>query len=213
MGGSILNPNNTKADGFVNSPDSIKALQTFASLYKNGYIAPTVAGGGGPGTFEGYAEGIYAMTIAGPWITSILKGEYPNFKIHYALFPAGKGDSRSVVGGEDIVMFNTTKHPEATWKFMKYMLSEKVQLEFAAVSQMSALKSVANDPVYLKLNPSFEIYSEQLKTAVARNPVPSWQKIDNILGNAWSMSVVGGAPAKVALDNAARQIEQALANQ
>lgn len=213
MGGSILNPENTKAEGYVNSPASVKALQTYVDLYKGGYIAPNVAGGGGPGSFEGLAQGTYAMTFGGPWIYSILKGEYPNYKINFALIPAGSNGSRSVVGGEDIVMFQNSKHKEAAWEFMQYMLSEKVQTEFAQLDQMSALKSAAENPDYFTTNPYYKVYSEQLDTAVARNPVPAWQKIDNILGNAWSAAVVGGMPAKVALDSAAQQIDQALAEQ
>lgn len=213
MGGSILNEDNTKAEGYVNSSDSIRALQTVAELYRGGYIAPTIAGGGGLGTFEGYAEGVYAMTIAGPWSYPILKGEYPDFTIDYAIWPTGKGGSRSVVGGEDIVMFNTTKYPKAAWEFTKYMLSKKVQIEFAQVGQMSALNTLANNPEYFRIHPFFKIYSEQLKTAVARNPVPAWQKIDNILGNAWAQTVVGGTPAKVSLSAAAQQIEKALESQ
>lgn len=153
------------------------------------------------------------MTFGGPWIYSILKDEYPNYKINFALIPAGSNGSRSVVGGEDMVMFQNSKHKKAAWEFMKYMLSEKVQTEFAQLDQMSALKSAAENSDYFAVNPYYKIFSEQLKTAVARNPVPAWQKIDNILGNAWSAAVVGGMPAKAALDSAAQQIDQALAEQ
>jgi multiple sugar transport system substrate-binding protein len=210
MGGSILSPGSTTSQGYINSPASVKALQTYAQLYEGGYIAPW---SGGPGTLEGLAQGTYAMTISGPWIVPILAGEYPNFKVNFALFPAGPGGSRSVTGGEDIVMFKNTKHPDAAWTFMKYMLSDKVQTEFAQLDQMSAIAHLASNPDYFKTNPYYAIYTQQLETAVARPPVPAYTKIDSILTNLWEAACTSGMPAQAALDSAAQQINQALAQQ
>ncbi|MDY6896265.1 MAG: extracellular solute-binding protein, partial [Thermotogota bacterium] len=83
FGGQILDPTNSKAEGYVNSPESVEALKTFKDLYDQGYIAPI--GGGGIGVLEGYAEGIYAMTFDGPWAESIIKGQYPDAEINYSL--------------------------------------------------------------------------------------------------------------------------------
>ncbi len=209
MGGSILDPTNSKARGYVNSPDSVKALKVFSQLYREGYIADTVAGGGNIGTFEGYAEGIYAMTIGGPWSWPIIKGQYPDAEIHYALFPAGKGGSRSVVGGEDIVIFKSTRYPKEAWEFVKYMVSYEVQKEFSTVGQIPILKSLLNDPV-IKNHPFMGIYLKQLETAVARSPHPGWNQISDILQKAWEDAVIGGMDPQEALDWAAEEMEAVL---
>jgi len=209
MGGAILDPTNSKAEGYVNSPESVKALETFVNLYREGCIADTVIGGGNIGTFEGYAEGVYAMIIAGPWSWSIIKAQYPDAEINYSLFPAGKEGSRSVVGGEDIVIFNTTKHLQEAWEFAKYMVSEEVQREFTKIGQISALKAIVDDPVVMN-HPYLKVFLEQLKTAVARPPHPGWNQINDIMQQAWEEAVMGSMSPKEALDWAAEEIGKVL---
>lgn len=210
FGGCILDPTNSKAEGYVNSQESIEALKTFKDLYEGGYIADTVVGGGGIGTFEGYAEGVYAMIIAGPWSWPIIKGQYPDAEINYALFPAGKGGSRSVVGGENIVISAFSEHKEAAWEFAKYMTSYEVQKAFVEVSQMPVRKDLVNDPV-IQNHPYFQTYMKQLETAVARSPHPGWNQINDVVDLAWQNAIVGGYTAEDALTEAALDIEDILA--
>ncbi|CEP78005.1 extracellular solute-binding protein [Defluviitoga tunisiensis] len=207
FGGQILDTTNSKAEGYVNSSESVEALKIFRELYEQGYIAPI--GGGGIGVLEGYAEGIYAMTFDGPWAWSIIKGQYPEAEINFALVPQGKGGSRSVVGGEDIVIFNSTKYKEESWEFVKYMTSKEVQLKFATVGQMPVLKGLLDEPE-IKVHLFFPVYLEQLETAVARSPHPAWNEINDIMDSAWQNSVIGGVDPKKSLDNAAKEIEKIL---
>jgi len=207
FGGQILDPTNSKAKGYVNAPESVEALKTFKDLYNQGYIAPI--GGGGIGVLEGYAEGIYAMTFDGPWSWSIIKGQYPDAEINYSLIPAGKGGSKSVVGGEDIVIFNSTKYKEEAWEFVKFLTSKDVQLKFATVGQMPILNGLLDEPE-IKEHPFFPVYLKQLETAVPRSPHPAWNEINDILDSAWQNAVIGGVEAQDALDNAAYEIEEIL---
>ncbi|PNR96559.1 extracellular solute-binding protein [Petrotoga olearia] len=207
FGGQILDPTNSKAEGYINAPESVEALKTFKDLYNQGYIAPI--GGGGIGVLEGYAEGIYAMTFDGPWSWSIIKGQYPDSEINYSLIPAGKGGSKSVVGGEDIVIFNSTKYKEEAWEFVKFLTSKDVQLKFATVGQMPILNGLLDEPE-IKEHPFFPVYLKQLETAVPRSPHPAWNEINDILDSAWQNAVIGGVEAQDALDNAAYEIEEIL---
>lgn len=209
FGGYILDPTNSRALGYVNSKNSIKALKTFKELYYGGYIADTVVGGGGIGTFEGYAEGVYAMIIAGPWSWPIIKGQYPDAEINYALFPAGEGGSKSVVGGEDIVISAFTEHKEAAWEFVKYMTSYEVQKAFVEVSQMPVRKDLVEDPI-IKNHPYFHVFMKQLETAVARSPHPGWNQINDIMNLAWENAIVGDYDPELALNEAAMDIEEVL---
>lgn len=207
FGGQILDPTNSKAEGYVNSPESVEALKTFKDLYDQGYIAPI--GGGGIGVLEGYAEGIYAMTFDGPWAESIIKGQYPNAEINYSLVPAGKGGSKSVVGGEDIVIFNSTKYKNEAWEFVKFMTSKEVQLKFATVGQMPVLNGLLDEPE-IKEHPFFPVYLKQLETAIPRSPHPAWNEINDIMDSAWQNAAIGGVDPQDALDNAAYEIEEIL---
>ena len=66
----------------------------------------------------GFGTGRYMMLLDGPRKVSELAGAYPDFKYSTAPVPAGDGGSISVLGGEDIGMFNTA-NKDAAWKFMK----------------------------------------------------------------------------------------------
>ncbi|TYB89651.1 MAG: extracellular solute-binding protein [Kosmotoga sp.] len=209
FGGSILDPTNSKAEGYTNSRQSINALSTFKELYEEGCISDTVVGGGGIGTFEGYAENIYATIIGGPWSWPIIKGQYPDANINYALWPAGEGGSKSVVGGEDIVISAFTEHKEAAWEFTKYMVSYEVQKEFVSVSQMPIRKDLVNDPVITE-HPYFHTFMKQLETAVARSPHPAWNQINDIMDLAWQNAIIGDYTAEEALNEAAEKIEEVL---
>ncbi|MBN2219038.1 MAG: extracellular solute-binding protein [Kosmotogaceae bacterium] len=210
FGGYILDQTNQKAEGFVNSEGSIQALQTFKDLRDAGCIADTIVGGGGIGTFEGYAEDIYAMILAGPWAWPIIKGQYPDAEINAVIFPAGAGGSRSVVGGENIVITETSEHKEASWEFVKYMTSYEVQKAFVEVSQMPVLNSLVEDKAIIE-HPYFQVFMQQLKTAVARSPHPGWNQINDIMDQAWQDVIVADYDVKESLDYAAEQIEEVIA--
>ncbi|WP_334103265.1 extracellular solute-binding protein [Mesotoga prima] len=210
FGGHILDSTNQKAEGFVNSEGSIRALQTVKDLFESGFVADTIIGGGGIGTFEGYAENIYSMILAGPWAWPIIRGQYPDAEINAVVFPAGDGGSRSVVGGENIVITETSEHKAASWEFVKYMTSHEVQKAFVEVSQMPVLKSLVEDQVIIE-HPYFHVFMQQLTTAVARSPHPGWNQINDIMDQAWQDVIVADYGVKESLDYAVELIERVLA--
>ena len=103
FGGSLTNPEQTVATGYINSPASVKAIETFAKLVQEGCITGFNAGDI-PMT-DGFGTGRYAMMLEGPWKSAELAGAYPDVAYGTAPIPAGEGGSISVLGGEDIAMF------------------------------------------------------------------------------------------------------------
>src|SRR4051812_37574741 len=83
LGGKIVDDKMTTADGYVNGKESVAAFQTLLDMYKKGCLSPNVLGGG-IGTADGHATGLYGMIIDGPWMVDIYKGQYPDFKVNFA---------------------------------------------------------------------------------------------------------------------------------
>jgi len=128
MGGKVVDENITTATGYINSAESIAAFEMLTDLFNEGCISPNLLGGG-IGTADGHATGLYAMIIDGPWMVDIYKGNYPDFAVNFAPIPTGPdGTTSSVVGGEDIVIFEGTKNADAAMKWVAYLLSEESQL-------------------------------------------------------------------------------------
>ncbi|HEX8218153.1 MAG TPA: extracellular solute-binding protein [Chloroflexia bacterium] len=206
-GGSVTDPEYTKATGYVNSPKTVAALTTLRDLLKNGLISPSILGGG-MATSDALGKGQAGMIIEGPWMPPIFEKQFPELKYTLATLPAGAGGTSSVVGGEDIVLFEKSQNKEASVAFIRFMLSEEAQLAMGKVGQMPVLKSLSGNsamPAY------YATFQEQLQTAQARTPSPAWPKIDEALNTAFQEVFRGEKEPQAALDEAATVIDGLLA--
>jgi multiple sugar transport system substrate-binding protein len=70
MGGAVVDDAITTATGYVNSAESVAAFTMLKDLFDQGCISPNLLGGG-IGTADGHATGLYAMIIDGPWMVDI----------------------------------------------------------------------------------------------------------------------------------------------
>ncbi|WP_339205188.1 extracellular solute-binding protein [Paenibacillus sp. FSL K6-3182] len=213
LGGSLTNEDYTKVDGYLNSPESVKALETIVQWNKDGLVTPTILGGE-PGAWDGMKNNDYMMIDDGPWFYSILMNEAeskfkPLEQTVRGLIPAGAGGSRSVVGGEDLVIFANSKHPQEAWTFAKWMLGDEPQKIMSKLGLIPTNKTAANDPAFLE-QPFVTEYVKQLETALPRTPIPQYGEMEGIVNLAFEKAVRGELKPKEALDEAAKNIEAIL---
>ena len=205
FGGSLTNPEQTVATGYINSPASVKAIETFAKLVQEGCITGFNAGDI-PMT-DGFGTGRYAMMLEGPWKSAELAGAYPDVAYGTAPIPAGEGGSISVLGGEDIAMF-ASANKEAAWKFMQFMTGEFAQTEMAKCGQIPVNKAALTSETVK--NASYAPFIEAIQTAKARPTVAAWSEMDNELTMAVTAIVAGEKTAQEALDELAAQWDELL---
>lgn len=209
-GGDITNPDVTEASGFLNSPKTIAGVQKLVDMEKAGYLPDIILGGeGGLATSDGLASGQYATILDGPWMYPIFASQYPDFKLNASQVPSGAGGSVSVVGGEDVVLTQSSTNKAAAAEFMRYLLSDDAQLAMAKVGQMSVLKSIGDK--LTGINAYYAPFVEQLKTAKPRPVTPAWSQIDSILQDEIRAAIRGEKTVKDALDSAATQSDALLA--
>ena len=207
MGGKIVDDDITTATGFVNGEASVAAFTLLKNRYDQGCISPNLLGGGIP-TDAGHATGKYAMIIDGPWMVDIYKGNYPDFKVNFAPIPTGPdGTNSSVVGGEDVVIFDGSKNKEAAMQWAAFLLSEGSQKMMAQVGVVPTLSRLVGDP---DMPEYFGVFLEQLKTAQARVPHPKWGDMDGAINNAFQRMLRGEQSPQEALDQAAEEINALL---
>lgn len=216
LGGKVTNDEFTKASGFLNSPESIKAMETVVGWNDEGLLAPTITGGQ-PSTWDGLRDqdggekAKYMMINDGPWFFSIF-GDAVKDKMIPAVMPAGPdGKSHSVVGGEDIVMFKGAKHPEEAWEFIQFMLSEEIQVKLASAGLIPTNKNAAQNPELSTNAYYLTSYVQELETANTRTPSANWNKISDRLGLAFDLIIKKQASAKDELDKAAAEVDALLA--
>lgn len=198
FGGSLTDNAQTVATGYVNSPATVKAIETFASLYAEGAL--TGFNSGDIPMTDGFGTGRYAMMLEGPWKTAELAGAYPDVAYGTAPIPAGEGGSVSVLGGEDIAMFGTA-NKEAAWKFMQFMTGEYAETEMAKCGQIPVNKAALESDTVK--NASYAPFIQAIQTAKARPTVAAWSEMDNALSMAVTSVVSGEKTAQQAMDELA----------
>lgn len=209
LGGQVVDEDITTATGYVNGPESVAAFTLLDDLYDQGCISPNLLGGG-IGTSDGHATGMYAMILDGPWMVDIYAGNYPDFNVNFAPVPAGpNGTTSSVVGGEDLVIFYDTANSAAAMQWASYLLSEEAQLKMAEVGVIPTLTSLIGNPA---LPSYFDVFLKQLETAQARVPHPSWGDMDGAINNAFQRMLRNEQTPQEALDQAAEEINTLLNN-
>jgi len=207
MGGKIVDDGVTTASGYVNGPESVAAFTMLKEMYDEGCISPNLMGGG-IGTADGHATGMYAMIIDGPWMKSIYETDFPDFTVNFAPMPVNQaGTNSSVVGGEDLVVFEESDNPEAAMKWAEFLLGDEAQLRMAEAGTIPVRESlIGND----RIPAHFEVFLEQLRTAQARVPHPEWSGMDEAVNNAFQRMLRGDQSVQEALDQAAEEINTLL---
>lgn len=208
-GGEVTNKAETKSTGYLDSAANVKTLQMLVDLYNEKLIPNLITGNAGAtGTSDGLPKTDYATIFDGPWMQGIWSGQYPTFDPLYSKIPAGAGGSVSVVGGEDIVLTQSSKHKAAAEKFIEFTQSQQFQLAMVKTGQMTVKPSLATDET--KVAAYYSTFSDQLKTAKSRIASPNASKIDTALSTDLTPAFLGTTTVKIALEKAASDIDALL---
>jgi len=207
MGGAVTDEGLTTATGYLNGEATVAAVTMLKDWLDKGWMSPSILGGG-TATSDQFGNGQTATILEGPWMPGIFKNQFPELSFSFAPVPAGPDGSQSVVGGEDIVVFNTTEDQDAALAFVRHMLSEDTQLTMGKVGQMPVLSSLVGNTELPDYYPTF---MKQLETGNARTPVPSWPSIDEAISNAVLKALRGDMEIQAALDEAAATVDGLLA--
>jgi multiple sugar transport system substrate-binding protein len=212
LGGSLSNKNFTKASGYLNSKETIYAVEQLTTLYKKKLInLPDQSGD--DKNFERVQTGNILMTDEGPWFYSLLnKGELDRAKklTTPVQFPHGKGPAM-IIGGENLVIMQGSKQPTAAWTFMKWMTEKEAQLLMAQTGLMPTNLDAAKSLKITK-NSYLYPYKEAAEHAFLWPKVKNWSKIDEVYTEYFYKIFEGKLSVKDGLDRAAAEIDRLLAD-
>jgi multiple sugar transport system substrate-binding protein len=118
-GGQLVSEDGSQFVGYMDSPETIEAVQFFSDLYNVHKVAPPPADfalwAGGNAEFD---NGQAAMRLFGRWPQAGYK-DNPNIDLGVVGVPAGKERANILFWG-GFGIFSGTKHPEAAWRFLSY---------------------------------------------------------------------------------------------
>ena len=208
------------AEGVVNSPDAVKALDHYLSLLK--YMPPVVK----TGTMdifksdELFRQGKVALNV--DWIglgeasldpkTSVVSD-----KLVFGMAPGLKGSDGKIIrwnnlGGQPFVLmtWNTDVQNKEAMDFVKWWLSPAIQNQFAAGGGQSAVKSVYTDPKYVTYRPWNRAWAASLDWQKDVWHVPPFFELLTQQQDEFDKAITGKQDAKTTLDNIAKFQENLL---
>ena len=113
FGGKLTDEGFTTASGYLDSAESVAAINTMLELHEDGVFTIRDVDGT-PAAWDGI-NSEYAMFFEGPWAPfNEEAGIVP------ALIPTWNGKSASVVGGENIVIFSGSQKQDAAFRFVTF---------------------------------------------------------------------------------------------
>lgn len=203
FGGTLTDEGFTKASGYLDSEESMDAIHTMLQLHAD-HVFTIRDVDGTPDAWDGI-NSEYAMFFEGPWAPfSDEKGIVP------ALIPTWNGESASVVGGENIVIFSGSEKKDAAFRFVQFMLSEDVQLELLKVGVIPTLKSCVNSDA-VQADPKWSVYMKQLESARSRIPTPQASSVEQLWTDAMTEIFIEDADVQATLTKYAAMIDDELA--
>lgn len=203
MGADLINRQTWRATGTINSPAAVEALTMMQNWAKKGYIVPSDAG---DASF--YGEKTAALAWVGHWMWGPHSSGLGNDLV---ILPMPRFGERAVTGLGSWAWSipKTSRHPEAAWKFLEYLMQpEQILRMTEANGAVPARKSaIARSTLYGPGGP-LAVLAEQLNSiAVARPKHPAYPVITSAFAEAVD-NILAGGDVKAQLDRAARRIDE-----
>jgi multiple sugar transport system substrate-binding protein len=205
---------NGQAEGVVNSPEAVKALDHYLRLIQ---YMPPVAKTGTMDIFKSdelFREGKVAMNL--DWIglgeaSLDPKSSKVSDKLVFGMMPGLRGaDSKIIrwsnIGGQPFVLttWTTDAQIKEAMGFVKWWLSPEIQHQFAAGGGQSAIKAVYEDPKYVTYRPWNRAWAASLDWQKDVWHVPQFFELLTQQQDQFDLAITGKQDAKTTLDNVAK---------
>jgi len=204
-GGDLIDRSDYQsADGVLNSPESVEALEFFQSWFEDGYADPAPAG---DDCF--YGTKTCALAWVGHWMwTPHSEGLGDDL----VLIPMPKLGDQAVtgMGSWNWGITSSCENPEAAYKFLEYLVEPEQILRMTnANGAVPARKSaIEQSDLYGEGGP-LNVFVQQLEGGVAleRPVTPAYPVITSAFSDV-IQNIVAGADVKEELDKAVETIDQ-----
>ncbi len=218
IGGTILNEDNTKAT--FNSPKGVMALDALINLVKDGSTPTSIVSGKASDIDNGVFQGKFAMAtmtkaygLAQKLVPDMTPELYKE-KFGVAPIPSYKNGKPSTMAGGYLLTIPTgSKNKDYAWELISIAAGADAQFEYTAargyVPTFNSLMARGAD--YAEVDPYFNVILDQLPTANFRPSIPEWTEISAEVQNALQACVLGRLTSEQALDLAAENVNQILA--
>ena len=216
-GGQIATQNGETWKSALNSPEAAKALEYYASFYKDGLDPKAAVGWEEPDAQTAFINGDVAMLIAGGWTYNSIIDTKPALKdkIGTALEPSGpSGKNTAFAGGSHLVQFQESKNKDLGAAFVDFMLEPTELNKFtSAVGFLPGTTEGIKASGYLD-DPVRKPFAEQLLDhSAVYPPSPKWGGLEgaNIFDGQVQKVMKGQATPQQAVAELAKKMDEEFA--
>ncbi len=209
-GGSYGDPKTYKVKGYINSPDSVKALEYYKELVK--YSPPDAPNYYWQETLAAYNAGKVAMAMD---YFAFLPGaidpeQNPNYhdKSGFFIAPAGPKGHYISIGGQGMSISAYSKNMDIAKQYMKWFMQKPVQEKWAILGGFTPHKEVLESDLFLNATPYNRAFAASFPYLRDFWAVPEYGELLDACQTNWNAVIVGSKSAKAALDEIARKHEQ-----
>lgn len=210
-GGMLFGPDGSES--FVNSPEAVRALQTWGDLANDhGVNDPALGPTASTNAEDLFGDGTAAMVnTGGSWFIPTLEGTYPDIPWTVGQYPTFGGETVGAdLYGYGLYVPATSAHQKEAWEFARF-LADASPTYFAEAGIWLGDNDVLTDEATADV-PSWEVFVEGFARGNFLPPLSQYNEISQILESAIQRVVVNGDDAQSALDAAHAAIEPLLDN-
>jgi N,N'-diacetylchitobiose transport system substrate-binding protein len=212
-GGQIATKDGDTWKSALNTPEAAKALEYYASFYKDGLDPKAAVGWEEPDAQTAFINGDVAMLIAGGWTYNSIIATKPKLesKIGTALEPAGpSGKDTAFAGGSHLVQFQESKNKALGAAFVDFMLEPSELNKFtSAVGFLPGTTEGIKASGYLE-DPVRKPFADQLlEHSAVYPPSPKWGGLEgaNIFDGQIQKVMKGEATPQQAVAELAKKMD------
>jgi multiple sugar transport system substrate-binding protein len=192
--------------GAFAGPGFHRALDFYSGIFRNGW-APAMGGGEISNVWTEFGRGRFAFYISGPWNIEEFRRRLPPERQGdwmTAPLPGPNGPGASTAGGASLVVFRSSRHPEAAWRLVEYLSAPAVQLRFHELTGNLPPRRSAWRDERLAADPHARAFRDQLERARPAPKIPEWERIVNEMQLVAEQVVRG----RLDVDQAGRELDR-----
>ena len=183
-GGAELSDDAKKST--INTPEAQTGVQFMANLIQDGLFDKSQLERDGTQVENQFKGGKLAVWIGGPWVLgSITRTDDENWdatareNVGVAPMPTGPGGKAyTFVGGSDLMMLKSSKHPNEAWALMKFLSEDQTQKDYANLLGMFPSRLEPQQQVG-DSDANHKAFFEAIQAGRTYAPIPQWGQIEN----------------------------------
>ncbi|KHL94590.1 ABC transporter substrate-binding protein [Paenibacillus sp. IHB B 3415] len=210
FGGEIMSPDGTTSKGYLDKPETKKALQFFSDLYNKDKVSSLEY------PPDPFPNNQLAMTVDGSWSLGNYADKFPNFKLgeDYDIAPLPKETQQAVANGSwSLAISSKSKNAEAAWQFVNWVTGTEGAKTYCSITKdIPARYSVANEFPELGQYPKNIFVVQNQKFGRPRPITPIFPQMSEAVNKMIEEVTIAGRNADAAIADAIKKIDKAYAD-